>query len=306
MSHWIIDDLGTICPHGSVAISQSLGVNAQRPGVVEYAIQNLGFIAVVVREKRLHVRCRPAVVSERAVGALSYLLLDNPNLPVTVSWFDQIWQLEHTPDARAALSFMSYVLELKTLVPALPGGRIRSRPSPRAASKWTEVRSTISTAWDATGSDDAFCARLDQTFHGRWSLFEVEAANGNIHTMKRGNGYPPLHPFFAGRQPVRGLESLADSEYRDWVHQTFVGVARSGCARFDDVDAIVYWPRFGDMRTRYWRMVVRLAANSDTCSVLSASGNDSGIDLRPKHIEEAGGIFGNVVSGHPQQNGLNH
>ena len=299
MSRWIIDDFGNTLPEGSILLSQTLGVNAAESGVAEYAIQNLGFIAVSVHETQLHVRLRPSVVSARALSELSYWLLDRQRLPVTVSWFDQIWQLERTADARAAISFVSYVLELRNLQHADTGPRIKHQPSRHAAQKWRDVEPQIMRHAAMQTGDASVDVLLDRLFHGRWSLFDVDTAADTVQPARRGAGYPPLHPSFSNRGPLRGLESVADEQYRIWLHSCYLDVAINGRPRFDDIDAIITWPRFGDMRTRYWRLLIPLSRSTGLCRILSASGNDSGIDLRPQHIEEPCNVLRSIVGGHP-------
>jgi hypothetical protein len=289
MSRWLIDDFGNIAPAGPAALAKVLGLthpaSTEAAGRLEaYAILNVGLVAIEKTATAVAIKCRPAVMSERAVSTLSYWLLDHASLPVSITWFDQFWDVERAPDARAALSLISYLLELKRPASSRPSERICVQPSVQAVRRWQHMKPRVAPL-TAGPLDIARCAQvLDPLFFGRWALMEVDKAAGKIDVLGLGGGYPLIDPVFAPTDARRPLETLADTEYRTWITDSFLDVARSQRARFEDIDAVVMWPRFGDLRTRYWRILTPLRQTAGSCTVLSASGNDSGIDLRPKHV----------------------
>ncbi len=289
MSRWLIDDFGNITLAGPAALANVLGMPRPANGkaaarLEEYAIRNIGLVAVAVSETAVAIKCRPAVLSDRAVGTLSYWLLDHARLPVSITWFDNCWDVERVPDARTALSFLSYLLELKREPSFRPADRICVQPSVQAARRWQQMKGQLASL-TAGPLDIPRCARvLDPLFFGRWTVVEVNAAEAKIDVLGLGGGYPLIDPVFAATDARRPLEGFADEGYRAWVTDGFLDVAKNWRPRFEDVDAVVMWPRFGDLRTRYWRILVPLRATGARCTVLTASGNDSGIDLRPQHV----------------------
>jgi hypothetical protein len=308
MARWLIDDLGNLHSAGSQALGRILGVPAQGPGdpetrertLEDLAIINVGVIAVDISEDALHVRCRPAVVSGRAIGALTYLLLDHASSPVTISWYNRDWEVEHAPNALTAVSFVSYALELKGYwSPGSTHERIYTQHSRQAEQKWHQVRALVSPLTSGLHAPQTYAALLDRPLGGRWTIFDFDKAQGTADMIARGNGYPVLHPIFSTSEKCQDLQTLGDAQYRAWVLDCLTCVAASNRPRFDDVDALVDWPRFGTMRTRYWRLMVPLVSRGRVCRILSASGNDSGIDLRPKDVEEVGQIGGGVLAAHP-------
>jgi hypothetical protein len=291
MSRWLIDDFGNIKPASVENLAEIIGLPSAPPEsdserLEDAAVRNIGLIVVKHTGGAINIRCRPAVMAERAFGTLGYWLWEHPGLPVTIDWYDQSWKAEWARDARTAVSFLSYMLELKRPLTVTPTERIRSQPSVQAARHWQQVRARVA-ALPVGELDPKVCTRvLDPIFMGRWMVAEIAPPGEDVCIVARGAGYPLLDQFFSARTPHRTLEELPDPKYRAWVVSSFIDVVNSGRPRFDDVDAIVDWPRFGYLRTRYWRMLVPLTRSSDRCRILSASGNDSGIDLRPKHIEE--------------------
>ncbi len=141
---------------------------------------------------------------------------------------------------------------------------------------------------------------LDIAFWGRWMVFDVEAKSKRVDIFRRGAGYPMYDPVLSGPSK-KNVDELQDPIYRDWVLKSIRQVAESGEPDFSDVDAYIAWPRFGDMRTRYWRMIVPLGRSNGSTRLLAASGSDSGIDLRPETVEEVRDILRSVGHRHPTQ-----
>jgi hypothetical protein len=303
MSRWMIDDLGNIRPASTRALAEALGVPCpssapERVRLEEFGILNVGLIFAETRPDGIEIRCRPALLSQRAFATLNYWLLDRPEAPVTISWHDKAWETEQAPDARTAISFVTYLLELRG-GPPQPDDRICAQPSLQAARTWQRFKHE--TAKLTTGKlDQAQYGRiLDPIFHGRWTVFNVAIPTAKIEAIASGTGYPCLDPAFLQSEGQRRFETLTDQGYRGWLATGYLDVAHTGRPRFENVDAIVAWPRIGDLRTRYWRIVAPLYTTAEQCVLLSASGNDSGIDLRPQPVEKVSQIERSVGPRHP-------
>jgi hypothetical protein len=307
MPRWIIDDHGELHAAGPRALARIIGIPANGPGdpatrvrmLEDYAIINIGIVVMDDAETTLTVRCRPAVMTERALSTLSYCLLDQAHRSVKMSWHDTTWAEEYAPNAVTAISFLTYALELKSRSASVSTDQIQTQRSEKAEHKWQEVRADITPLTCSFHAPETYTTLFNQLFHSRWTVFDYTRHPTSVVIVNNGMNYPPLHPLFGFNAAGRNLETLTDAQYRAWIIDSIDSVATSGRPRFDDVDAFVDWPRFGPLRTRYWRMLVPLATRDDTFRVLSASGNDSGIDLRPKHIEEIGQVSGRVLLGHP-------
>jgi hypothetical protein len=290
MSRWMIDDFGNMKPAGAAALAEIIGIPCPDAEddvarLEDYAILNVGLVVVQDKGTSVRIKCRPAVLSPRAFSTLSHWLLEHPHVPALVEWFNETWDTEDAPDARTAVNLVSYIVELKQRAPVTPTDRIRAQPSVQAARHWQRVKASVGALTKGKPDGSAYARVLDPLFFGRWMVGEVDAGGGGIDFVACGTGYPVLDPFFSAREPTRTLDWIKDDQYRAWVVDGFIDVVKTGRPRFDDVDAIIDWPRFGYLRTRYWRVLVPLTESAGRWRVLSASGNDSGIDLRPQDIK---------------------
>ncbi len=291
MSRWMIDDFGNIRPAEPAALSLIVGLPCpDSPDDVAKletdAILKVGMVIVDDNGTCISLKCRPAVMSAHAMSTLGYWLLERPTRPARIEWYDQDWDIECAPDARTTLSLISYMLELKkrTTVPAVD--RIRAQPSVQAARRWSQVKAQVLTLNAGTPDLKDYARVLNSCFHGRWMIAEVDSQSFAVDIVTRGTGYPMLDPFFTAGDLNKSIAALRDDAYRDWVMSGFRQAVKTGRPSFDDVDAIIDWPRFGPLRTRYWRILMPLIEVGGCWRVLSASGNDSGIDLRPQDIQE--------------------
>ena len=293
MSRWMIDDFGNIRPVGPAALTGILGLPypetpEEAAQLENHAIMNVGLVVVEDRGAFISLKCRPAVMSALAMSTLGYWLLERPNTPAMIEWYDLHWDTETAPDARTTISLVSYMLELKQRTPVPEADRIRAQPSVQAARRWQQVKAQVAALTAGTPDFKSYARVLNPCFHGRWMIAEVDSQTDAIDFLTRGTGYPILDPIFTAGDLSKTLSSLRDETYRNWVMSGFRDVIKTGRPRFDDVDAIIDWPRFGPLRTRYWRILMPLTEAGGRWRVLSASGNDSGIDLRPQDVQKVG------------------
>jgi hypothetical protein len=300
VSRWVVTDFGDVCPSGSQSVSDAIGVQTTER-IEEYAVESMGFIGVSLRHVGWMIRYRPMSVTQPALAGLFQLLLDHPDSPVAIAWFDDdVWKLEHTANIKSAISFISYSLEKSNATGHFVGPRIQSRASSEIKKRWLDAKPLVLPAFQRFGVSAPFTAVIDGCFAGRWAIAEV-SNSGRVNVIRRGLGYPPLDSDLSGKKQEYSLDGLADEEYKNWVKATFIEVARSGQAQCEEVDALIKWHRLGDIRTRYWRIVAPLDASDQSCRLLCASGNDSSIELRPEHIDKASQVYGGLSGGHPQQ-----
>ncbi len=287
MANWIIDDFGGLHVSGSPEATLTIGYTEGGKAAENYAIENIGYVGLSAGEKSVSVRCRPALMSDKAISTLWYWLLDRSESPVVVAWLDDVWRVEHTMSCRLATLFLGYLLEKRITKPTPPHERLLSRLSKVGHGRWSRTVRETTSALDVSCEADTRRRALDHMYQGRWTLLEVQSDMSRFTTIDQGGGYPPLHPV-AGREPRDfNIHDFGDHLYKEWILNNFVSVATSGRPKFEDVDAVVSWPRIGDMRTRYWRAVIPFQSFG-SCRLLSLSGCDSSIDLRPNLVQVSG------------------
>ena len=298
-SSWLIDDLGEVLVADPLAIARRVGIEPIE-GTSDYLISNMGWIGLTLRRGSWHIRLRPKVVSDCAVVGLLYWLRDHPSRPSAISWLDKIWQLERAESTEAAISLLGYLLD-RPNANTRSSPKFLSKPSGKAEAIWTRASSTVLPLLNMAGPSPVLFAAMDHYFNKRWSLLEVDKGSLAVSVIKLGKGYPPLHPSFNSGAHGKLLSEIADQSYSDWVARSYQAVAESGQPICEEVDAVIRWPRLGEIRTRYLRVIIPVANFENSCRVMSASTNDSGIDLRPKNIEKLNEVFDGFVGGHPKQ-----
>ena len=285
MGHWIIDDFGELFTSGSTALTRTLGYTTGGAHIENYAIENIGHVGIAVHTGTVHIRCRPDIMADRAISTLLYWLFDREHSQIVVSWLDSVWHIERPVPCRVAISFLCHLMDKRTLKITPRCARLLSRPSRSAEVRWRDTVDVVQPALGESCSDDQRHLALDQTYNGRWTIVDVGMNSRQMTAVDIGDGYPPLDPILLRQCRTFNFADVSDTEYRDWVQNLFVDVARNNQPKFEDVDAVICWPRIGDMRTRYWRASVPLTYDGDNCRLLSVSGCDSSIELRPDLVQ---------------------
>ena len=282
----IIDDLGQTYRSGSPELARSLGYTHGGPSVEQFAIENIGHIGITEHEGRVHVRCRPTLVSEKATAELFYHLLDHREVPVVLSWLDDVWRIERPMMFRVAVAFFNLLLDKLTSPAIVTEPRILSIPSASARQFWDKTAADVVPTISHAGATVVDRSALDAVFHGRWMVVDLNFRTSQILRICRGDGYPPLGRDLFDSLIEFDLRTIPDADYRDWVVSRFFTSAERNLPQFESVDAIVGWPRTGDIRTRYWRIVAPVSHTTDLCRLLSVSGSDSSINLRPDLVQK--------------------
>jgi hypothetical protein len=288
---WILDDNGEVHLSGASELFAKLGFVHATASTEDYAIENIGFIGIDERANYAHVRYRPAVVSERAIAGLCYWLYDRPSGDVAISWFDGVWKTQPPRSIHSAICFFLHALDVKSGDDASKGPKLIAQHSDYARRRWEDKALGFWPALHVAPIPAHVVDSLDAAFLGRWMIFQQASPGQSPQIINMGRGYPPFDSIFTSdTHSEHGIDSIEDPHYRNWIRSAIIDVAETRQARFEDVDAIVHWNRFGSLRTRYWRALIPIVQQDGNVHVLSASGNNSGVDLRPKRIEKVNKI----------------
>jgi hypothetical protein len=285
MKKVLIDDFGAVHLTRSDLLLSKIGRCSDVDDAEHYAIENIGFIGVTDRFSTIHVRYRPDIVSNISIASLLYLLHDHVDCEIVISTFDGIWNSSRARNIAAATSLISYSVEKADRHVPDGGPRIICRASEAVSRFWASVAPTVVQYLPQGPVTGTLRDALNTTFRGRWMTLSVNLIDQSINCISLGEGYPPLHPMFSGTAQNFSFEKIEDSHFRRWLRETHLKSASQRKALFEDVDAIVDWPRFGEMRTRYWRLLVPYKKARCSIFLLTASGNDSTIDLRTKCVQ---------------------
>jgi hypothetical protein len=111
---------------------------------------------------------------------------------------------------------------------------------------------------------------LSVQFGGRWTLSELDTSNGQVTIRNMGEGYPLYDCAWTCEPLGRSFDEFPDPDYGRFVTESHREAFTSGQPIYDEVNALIDWPRFGPLRTRYERMIAPFFSGSRPL-LLSAS-----------------------------------
>ena len=282
---WIIDDFGRIYRSGARELTNSLGYTAGGPAVELYAIENIGHVGITERRGRVHIQCRPSIMSDKAIASLFYWLLDHCVSDVVISWYDEVWHLERPMFMPAALAFLGYLLERRSPILDPDGERFIARTSIDAENRWSLHADKVMSYLRASAPVGEKRQVLNGSFAGRWTLVDINLSTKHAVGIDQGDGYPQMWPGHDTPNKSFDFGRIGDPVYVKWLCANFMHIGVCDQPQFEDVDAIIDWPVTGLSRTRYWRIAIPVERRGPLCRLLSASGNDSSINLRPNLVQ---------------------
>jgi hypothetical protein len=111
---------------------------------------------------------------------------------------------------------------------------------------------------------------LSAQFGGRWTLSELDTSNGQVVIRSMGEGYPLYDCAWTCEPLGRSFDEFPDPDYGRFVTESHREAFKGGRPVYDEIDALITWPRFGPLCTRYERMIVPFFSGSRPL-LLSAS-----------------------------------
>jgi hypothetical protein len=107
----------------------------------------------------------------------------------------------------------------------------------------------------ATEEDASARRELSVRFGGRWTLSELDTDTGQVVIRSMGEGYP-LYDCAWTCQPLgRSFAEFPDAAYGRFVTESHREAFERAKPIHDEIDALINWPRFGQLRTRYERII---------------------------------------------------
>jgi hypothetical protein len=272
------DDHGQLFDAHDIGLKHTLGVAEATPKILSFAVENMGFIALLDHVRRVDIQLRPRVIGSKTAGALCYWLMTGPDVPVRMCWHNEDhWVISYCVSARAAVEHFSLLLNrpMQTVLKE----RLLAIDSVEAKENWLRFEPSLMRTLEAGTVTTQTLSHLDNSFGQRWSVVEVDRSNSNIIVTHKGRAAPQVDPVFCSGRGFN-LREVHDADYQSSLESVFVGVAKTGRRVFQHYDAIIEHPTMGQVRTQGWRAIVPIKCSELSCQLVSVTGQDSSINLR--------------------------
>ena len=282
MSLLLIDDQGEIWDGQSRKLRQSFGSPYSGGEFSDYAVANLGFVALNVYGGSCQVRLRPTVVSDRSFRALHDWLNRTRNERVVLTWLDNEWQNELL---RAGPSSLRRIEELMAGARrALPNDFLSRLVLPEelvANSPLTEIVQQWSSLSQQSGQQ-GLMKLLELALGDRYVKVKPDAGSGRIVFHEFGEGLYGDYDTWRMCAVGAPIEEQPDRSFGKWVASAYREALDMRQPRVEQVDAIVRWPHAGRMRLRYHRVIVPVETPSGNTLLVGGSIINHRIDLRAR------------------------
>lgn len=280
----LIDDEGGVNDSRSLALRTRLNAVQAGDAFGDYAVRNLGFVALLPSQKSAHVRLRPSHVSPVAFAGLMYWLADHePDRVMLTAWEQGDWQHQMLGNGEAAATKIAQMVAR---------AQRRSDDSFLAEERNIDALPTddpMHQLYEARAELEAAVRRHDLDLAGRIMSAHVggrHLMSSADHNLKRiilssvGNGFAEEASYWMSRIVGHRLEDMPDARYGAWTAESYAAAMREGIARLHDIDIMVQWPSEKKRRYRTRRLLLPMKDSQERPVVLSASLPDAAIDLR--------------------------
>jgi hypothetical protein len=280
MSLLLIDDQGELWRGDSRQLRIAFDSPYSGGEFVEYAVKNLGFVAINVFGASCQARLRPGFVTERASKTLLEWLTRSRLERMVVSTFERDWksQLIRVADAPARLSQL-----MDQASQAKPDDFLSSGLTLSAISHRPLLRDIVE-AWPHIVGQyeyDALLALIKGIFENRFVVVKMPSEAPHLLFHEVGEGL-----LFSAYETWRAcaigapIEEQPDRHFGRWVASTYKSAASDVLPRIEAVDAIMRWPHAGRSRHRYKRVIFPFKAEGAPKFLVGGTIVDDAIDLR--------------------------
>jgi hypothetical protein len=280
MSLLLIDDQGEIWAGSSAALRRTFDSPYSGGDFVDYAVLNLGFVALNNFGSSCQVRIRPSMVTDGAYRALKMCLLKVKCERVVITAFDRDWSNELVRSGEVALNR----LEQHLVKGRSPKARdFLVRPLTQSELPASTALGQLSRNWSELSrpSGQHELMRLLQVALGdRYVVVKTEPTNGKIVFHEFGQGLFSQYDTWRTCAVGAPVSEQPDRGYGRWIAETYGQAMSDQSIKVDQVDAIVRWPHAGRQRLRYKRLIVPVETQSAGKLLVGGSIIDNMVDLR--------------------------
>jgi len=280
-----ITNQGEILSQGTDQLKAHLQTFGIIPGLQEFAIKSMGYAIVSNRFGALHVRFRPATLSDLALIRVIELIEDSDAAIIVVTFYDDATNTWHSRLHRQSDLAVAHVADQIMSSLAMRNRRVLIDNLPVDYRQEDQAFSKAFAFWwslpDASTNHAALREFAAEAFHDRYALFRLDTANGVI-LEDVGAAKPEVARRALVAMISRPVHLQPDVWFGRSCSDAFLTAIHNRKACVQAVDALVDWPGHREARHRYRRILLPFSID-DTEWLLSGSVEDLGVDLR-RHV----------------------
>lgn len=278
----LFDDRGESWEGGSLRLADALQASIIGDELTNYAVRNLGFVAVSETESMARIRLRPSIVSPVAFSALLYWLHDRVKDRFVLSFLESEWSHEVLGTRDKVVHRLMQRISPRTNDRE---GDFLQAPRPLHSLPASSPLRAVLNIWSETeGVYDR--ARLhpllESALDGRFVLIEARTGASNLLIKDIGSGLRKPAQHWLARSIGLRVEDQPDYAYGKWVARSYRDVINSGEPDLGDVDAVISWPQASRQSFRYRRLLLPFRTADNSAMLLGATLADPSINLRVK------------------------
>jgi hypothetical protein len=247
--------------------------------VLDYVVETIGLVCLEAIERGCRIHLHPKKIQSAMEAALYRTLLEQQPQRVLVSY--AIGAGQHRIYASAAEAIAGIASVLWEHRPQR-SSRFANRPVDLATLRRFPSLQHLLDAYRASeGSVDLLQRQevLADVLQGRFLIVERPGRDDTLLIRAIGSGYRAFDTSWSAKSAGLPLDEQPDVDYGTWLAKGYLGVLARKQAQADEVDAIIYRPRYGRRRFTYRRLMLPFATADGRQLVLSTSVTDPSIDL---------------------------
>jgi hypothetical protein len=278
----LFDARGVVWGGGTALLADALQSSIVGDDLTNYAVRNLGFIAVSQTESMARIRLRPSIVSPVAFSALLYWLHDRPKDRFVLSFLESEWSHE-VLGARDDV-VRKLMLRIDARGSDREGDFLQAPRALHTLPTSSPLRAVLNIWSETEGVFDASRLHplLERALDGRFVLVEARTDSSNLLIKDIGSGLRKPAQHWLARSIGLRVEDQPDYAYGKWVARSYRDVINSGEPDLGDVDAVISWPQASRQTFRYRRLLLPFRTTGDSAMLLGATLADPSINLRVK------------------------
>jgi hypothetical protein len=275
----LIDDLGELWRGDSRRLRAAFDSPYSGGEFIEYAVKNLGFVAINMYGTSCQVRLRPGFVAEKALSGLRNWLEPIRFERVVISKFEGGWRDELVK----ATNLMRRLEEILVRgQQTRPDDFLASPMASASFDKLTPIADIIEGWTHLTNAYEAetIIRLLRAVFRDQFVVVKQQPDYGRLVFKEFGDKMYSRYETWRECAIGAPIEEQPDRAFGRWVAEAYREAMADGLPRLDKVDAILHCPEGGRYRRRYRRLIFPLAAGSAGQFLVGGSFDDNSVDLR--------------------------